>query len=61
MKARNKMNETLLREFRGEEEEVRDENNIEGDENGISVERLEQLLSKVNLEEKKEEGGNISH
>ena len=55
------MNETLLREFRGEEEEVNDENNIEGDENGISVERLEQLLSKVNLEEKKEEGGNISH
>ena len=58
MKARNKMNETLLREFRGEEEEVKGDGNIDGDENGISVERLEQLLSKVNLEEKKVEKQN---
>lgn len=46
IKARNKMNETLLRQYRGDEEEPDDE---ESKQEAISVERLEQLLQKVDL------------
>ena len=46
MKQRNDMNEKLLRQFRGEETKEEEEE----DKGGISVDRLEHLLAKVNLE-----------
>ena len=53
------MNRVMLKQFRGEET-VAGEETMAAEEEGISVERLEQLLSKVQLNDDADESGKVS-